>query len=207
MVAIEHEQEQPSIGAQYIKLIKGKRFVLYAGLLDLAHQSGLVQLLFNMLQSPNDNNGWTCIMHARTVWDDGRVFEEIGDATPQNTTRMVADHYIRVAATRAKARALRDALCIDMVASVEVGDDDDDLDAAPRDAEPRDAERSRPPEDRARPAYHGRQPDPVTRPQVVLIKRLALQAERAGRATGPFDFSTMTKREASDHITAMQGGS
>ena len=192
---------EPSIGEQYIKLIKGKRFVLYAGLLDLAHQSGLVQLLFSMLQSPNDNNGWTCIMHARTVWDDGRVFEEIGDSTPQNTTRMVADHYIRVAATRAKARALRDALNIKMLASVEVGDDDDDLDA-----EPRDAERSRPPEDRARPAYHGRPPEPATSPQVVLIKRLALQAERAGRPTGPFDFSTMTKREASDHITRLQGG-
>ena len=199
MVAI-HEPE-PSIGAQYIKMIKGNRFVLYAGLLDLAHKSGLVQLLFNMLQPPNDDNGWTCITHARTVWDDGRVFEEIGDATPQNTTRMVADHYIRVAATRAKARAFRDALNIDMVASVEVSDDDDDLDA-----EPRDAERSRPPEDRARPVYHGRQPEPATSPQVVLIKRLALQAERAGRPTGPFDFSTMTKREASDHITRLQGG-
>ena len=205
MVAIEHEQEQPSIGSQYIKLIKGKRFVLYAGLLDLAHQSGLVQLLFNMLQSPNDNNGWTCIMHARTVWDDGRVFEEIGDATPKNTTRMVADHYIRVAATRAKARAFRDALCIDMVASVEMGDDDDDLDAEPRDAEPRDDERPRPPEDMARPVYRGR-PDPVTTKQIELIKRLAVQAERSGRSAGPFNFSTMTKRQGSDHITTLQGG-
>jgi hypothetical protein len=202
---IKHEQEQPSIGSQYIKLIKGKRFVLYAGLLDLAHQSGLVQLLFNMLQSPNDNNGWTCIMHARTVWDDGRVFEEIGDATPQNTTRMVADHYIRVAATRAKARALRDALNIDMVASVEMGDDDDDLDDQPRDAETRDAG-PRPPEDMARPVYRGR-PDPVTTKQIELIKRLALQAERSGRPVRPpFDFSTMTKRQASDHITELQGG-
>ena len=206
MVALQQHAPEPRIKEQYIKLIKDKRFVLYAGLLDLGHQSGLVQLLFNMLQSPNDNNGWTCIMHARTVWDDGRVFEEIGDATPQNTTRMVADHYIRVAATRAKARALRDALNIDMVASVEVGDDDDDLDAEPRDDEPRDAGRSRPPEDRARSVYHGRQPEPATSPQVVLIKRLALQAERAGRPTGPFDFSTMTKREASDHITRLQGG-
>lgn len=198
-----HEPE-PSIGSRHIVVIKGRQYVMYAGLLDLAHRSGLLDILTEVVQCPSDGNRWTAIMACRAVFERG-TFTGIGDANPENTSALVAPHYIRIAETRAKGRALRDALNIDMVTREELGDSMPDDDES-RDDEPRDAERSRPPEDRGRPVYHGRPPEPATSPQVVLIKRLALQAERAGRPTGPFDFSTMTKREASDHITRLQGG-
>jgi len=45
-----------------------------------------------------------------------------GDATPTNTNRKVAPHFRRVALTRAKARVLRDALGVDLVAVEELSD-------------------------------------------------------------------------------------
>ena len=202
MVAIQHEPE-PSIGSQHIVMVKGRPYVMYAGLLDLAHRSGLLDILTEVVQCPSDGNGWTAIMLCRVVFERG-TFTGIGDANPDNTSAMVSAHYIRIAETRAKGRALRDALNIDMVTREELGESMPD-DAEPRDAEPRDDERSRPPEDMARPVYRGR-PEPVTTPQIALIKRLGAEAERAQRRAGPFNFSTMTKREASDHITRLQGG-
>ena len=48
---------------------------------------------------------------------------DMGDATPSNVTKKVAPHFRRVALTRAKSRALRDALNIDMVSVEELGED------------------------------------------------------------------------------------
>ena len=45
-----------------------------------------------------------------TVTTDKGVFEEWGDCTPYNVSKNIKPHFIRVAATRAKARALRDAV-------------------------------------------------------------------------------------------------
>ena len=42
-------------------------------------------------------------------------FTAVGDATPENVTARIAPHFIRMADTRAKARALRDALNIGAV--------------------------------------------------------------------------------------------
>lgn len=178
-------------------MIKGRPFVMYAGLLDLAHRSGPFDMITKRLQLPSDDNRWTAIFLCRVSFRHG-TFMGIGDANPENVSSIVSPHYIRVAETRAKGRALRDALGIPMVVREELGD------SMPDDDEPRDAG-PRPPEDMARPVYRGR-PDPVTTRQIELIKRLAVQAERSGRPAGPFNFSTMTKREASDHITALQGG-
>ena len=52
------------------------------------------------------------------------TYTGIGDANVQNTGKMVAAHYIRMAETRAKARALRDALNVGGAALEELGDDD-----------------------------------------------------------------------------------
>jgi hypothetical protein len=57
------------------------------------------------------------------IFEDGRRFEGSGDATPSNVTKKVAPHFRRVALTRAKSRALRDALNIDMVAVEERGEE------------------------------------------------------------------------------------
>lgn len=52
------------------------------------------------------------------------TFEESGDASPASVNRKVAVHFRRCALTRAKARALRDALGIDAVVLEELGEVD-----------------------------------------------------------------------------------
>lgn len=120
---------------------QGKQAVLYAGLLHLAHLDGLKEVSVTLVQVPSELNGMTAIAHATVVTEKG-TFSEIGDAAPTNVTRMIAQHIIRMAATRAKARALRDAVDIGMVAAEELGGDagDDEAAAAPaRPAGPRQA--------------------------------------------------------------------
>ncbi len=93
---------------------QGKDFVLYAGLLDLAHDSGLQSIETTLVQIPTEANGNTAIASAtvRLADPDGNVrsFAAVGDANPGNVNRLVANALIRMAETRAKARALRDAV-------------------------------------------------------------------------------------------------
>jgi hypothetical protein len=99
----------------------GREFVLYAGLLDLAHQEGLEEITTTLVQIPNEMNGMTAICHATVTTSKGR-YSGVGDACPTNVTRMMAPHLIRMAETRAKARALRDAVNVGMASIDEVED-------------------------------------------------------------------------------------
>ncbi len=101
----------------YIEL-RGKQVVTYRGLLALAHRSGLVGIVTELLQFPSKDNGDTAIVHATVTMgvEGGLVtFTGIGDANPKNVGRNIAPHAIRMAETRAKARALRDAVNIGVV--------------------------------------------------------------------------------------------
>ena len=60
------------------------------------------------------------VAFAWAYFKDGRKFWESGDATPGNVNSQVRAHFPRVALTRAKARCLRDALNIGIVAVEEV---------------------------------------------------------------------------------------
>ncbi len=102
---------------------QGKRFVLYAGLLEEAHSRGLRSVETELLQVPGAENGEVAIVKAVVRMEDGK-FSGIGDASPQNVGRMIAPHLIRMAETRAKARALRDAINIGVTAFEELGGDD-----------------------------------------------------------------------------------
>jgi hypothetical protein len=55
------------------------------------------------------------------------TFTGIGDASPSNVTRMIAPHLIRMAETRSKARALRDAVNVGVTALEELGDLDEQV--------------------------------------------------------------------------------
>jgi hypothetical protein len=110
---------------------QGKTFALYAGLLDEAHQNGLKSIRTRVLQAPTPENGDTTICVAEVEMGDGRVFSGIGDANPQNVGRNIAAHAIRMAETRAKARALRDAINVGTVALEELGDEDSDVESRP----------------------------------------------------------------------------
>lgn len=96
---------------QFIVDLQGKDFVLYQGLLDMAHQMGLYSLTTEILQFPTKENENTCIVQAiasGTRDNESYRFSDIGDANPANTGKKVAAHLIRLASTRSKARTLRD---------------------------------------------------------------------------------------------------
>lgn len=93
----------------YVNL-KGKQYALYAGVLDCATNNGLRSLTTELIQIPADENGHMAVVKARVEMEDGRVFEDYGDCSPQNTSAMIATAAIRMASTRAKGRALRDAI-------------------------------------------------------------------------------------------------
>jgi hypothetical protein len=85
-------------------------------LLTLAHERGLVSLKADFLSVTAE----LALAHAVATFADGRTFEESADATPANVNAKVRPHFPRMALTRSKARALRDALNISMVAVEEL---------------------------------------------------------------------------------------
>ena len=108
---------------EYMIERQGKRFVLYAGLLEEAHSRGLRSIETELLQVPAAENGDVAIVRAVVRMEEGK-FAGIGDASPQNVGRMIAPHLIRMAETRAKARALRDAINVGVTAFEELGGDE-----------------------------------------------------------------------------------
>jgi hypothetical protein len=108
---------------EYMIERQGKRFVLYAGLLEEAHSRGLRSIETELLQIPKSENGEVAIVKAVVRTEDGK-FTGIWDASPENVNRTIAPHVIRMAETRAKARALRDAINVGVTAFEELGGED-----------------------------------------------------------------------------------
>lgn len=108
---------------------QGKRMVLFAGLLDEAHQRGLRSIDTELVQAPGQDNGNTAIVKATVTMSAAGTgeyeprFSGIGDANPENVGRNIKPHLIRMAETRAKARALRDAVNVHALAFEELGGD------------------------------------------------------------------------------------
>jgi len=107
---------QPGIPQECIVQIQGKPFITFQGLLHLAHQQGLLSLKAAFLSVTAD----LALAKARAEFLDGRLFEECGDATPANVNSRIKPHFARMALTRAKARCLRDALNVTLVAVEEL---------------------------------------------------------------------------------------
>jgi len=83
--------------------------VAYAEILKIAHEEGLRSIATELLAPPSDDNGRLAIVKAVVEVEKGR-FEALGDADPISVEERFIPHLIRVAETRAKARALRDAV-------------------------------------------------------------------------------------------------
>lgn len=103
-----------TVKREYLIQQHGKDYILYAGLLDAAHSAGLVSIETELIQIPNETNGMVAICRAvvRLVDHAGvtRMFTAIGDADQTNVNRSITKHLVRMAETRSKARALRDAI-------------------------------------------------------------------------------------------------
>lgn len=125
VVGTEAASREIQIDSRFIMNIGGKDFVLYAGLLDLAHQKRLKKIIVDILQYPNQENGFTAICKAVAETTEGEVFTDIGDANSTNVNKKIAHHIIRMASTRAKARCLRDLTNVGLCSVEELGDSDD----------------------------------------------------------------------------------
>ena len=116
------EKRKPRLDERFIKTIDGKEFVLYSGLLDLAHQKHLISIDVELLQYPTKENEHTAVCKAIAKTATMGPFIDVGDANLTNCNAKVAKHIIRMASTRAKARCLRDLTNIGMTCLEELGD-------------------------------------------------------------------------------------
>jgi hypothetical protein len=113
---------------EFIVERQGRSFCLYAGLLDVAHQQGLKSIQTELIQIPTDANNRVAICSATVVLEQNgveRQFTGLGDAAPNNVAPAMQTCLLRMAETRAKARALRDAVNIGVAAFEELGEDDE----------------------------------------------------------------------------------
>ncbi|HHV71195.1 MAG TPA: hypothetical protein GXX38_01115 [Clostridia bacterium] len=105
----------------FVIKLQGKDYILFEGLLNLAHQEGLKKINTKLLQIPSAENGQIAVVQAEVETEKG-FFTGIGDASPSSVSRGLVPHIIRMAETRAIARALRFAVNIGMTTVEELGD-------------------------------------------------------------------------------------
>ncbi len=102
--------------------IQGKNHPTYGSILDRAHRNvtdrgfTYVGCREEVVQAPTMDNGMMAIVYAELTFEDdaGKEyrFGALGDATPDNVTGFVKPAFFRMASTRAKGRAMREALNI-----------------------------------------------------------------------------------------------
>jgi hypothetical protein len=185
---------------EYMIERQGKRFVLYAGLLEEAHNRGLRSIETELLQVPGKENGDVAIVKAVIRTEEGK-FAGIGDASPQNVTKAIAPHLIRMAETRAKARALRDAINVGVTAFEELGGEEEVVSAPTRSEENDGRPRAENEE--------GRGELPATRKQLNYLE--ALISDVVDDGIGRFEemvgkpVGELTREEASEWIGRLSG--
>ncbi|MEW8973622.1 MAG: hypothetical protein AB2375_05440 [Tissierellaceae bacterium] len=158
------------INEKFLINLQGKNYVTYEGLLDLAHQKGLQSIVVDILQIPSRENNMVAICKANASTEKEN-FVDIGDASPQSVNSALIPHIIRMASTRAKARALRDLTNIGMTSIEELSfeestAEDDEI-------------------------YQG---EPPTKRQLDTLKKLAEEANYQ------VNYETLTKRSAGNLI-------
>jgi hypothetical protein len=126
---------------RFVMQQSGRDYVTYPGLLDLAHRvsEGRFEIATTLVQVPTRDNGMVAIVTAQAILFDNtpegqelRRTSGIGDASPANVNRLMGAHLIRLAETRAKARALRDLLNVGAAALEELGPPEEETRPAPQ---------------------------------------------------------------------------
>jgi len=116
------ERQAPKLDERWITKIEGKEFVKYPGLLDLGHQKGISSIEVEIVQMPTGDNGNFAVCRATVMSKLGETYSDIGDANPSNCSSKVSKHLLRMASTRAIARALRSYTNVGMTALEELAD-------------------------------------------------------------------------------------
>lgn len=119
----KQEENKMEVDGKYIMKIKGNNFITFNGLLDTAHKNGLLGLQVKSMQVNVENKFAWCEVEAVFKGDGEHLkrFSGIGSGNMENCSDFVKGHFVEMAHTRANARALRNALNIDMVALEELG--------------------------------------------------------------------------------------
>ncbi len=107
------------IDERFIIQLQGKNYVTYEGLLDEAHRQGLERIKVDIVQLPSEKNSMTAVCKATASTGD-KTFTDFGDASPSSVGHNLIPHILRMASTRAKARALRDMTNIGITAIEEL---------------------------------------------------------------------------------------
>lgn len=178
---------------EFVITIGDKQFVTWAGLIDEATRTGLKSIEVEIVQVPDEANGCMAICRAGVEFEDGRTFREIGDANPKNVKPMVAPHLLRMAATRAKARCLRDALGVGTCSVEELSDD-----------EPSKAPASNGGGEQAPKASGSSGISPKQATMILGIVKSDLFGPDAKEAAQVFVDSNPTMKAASDYIRTLQ---
>lgn len=99
---------------------QGQDVVLVKGLLHLAHELGFRGIKTRFVQFPTKENDMTAFAETEVIDEFGRVWVDGGDANANNVGGQVKPHYPRMALTRSKGRALRDALGLGLLVDEEL---------------------------------------------------------------------------------------
>jgi hypothetical protein len=107
--------------------LKGKDYPTYGYILNKAHEAGLVGIATEIYQLEIDieKQRLFCIVKATVTMETNgvtKVYQAYGDASNKNVNSMIVPHFIRMAETRAKGRALRDAVNIGQTMAEELGE-------------------------------------------------------------------------------------
>ena len=116
---------------EWIVSKNGKKFIKYAGLLFIAHEMGL-QSVISVPVYEDYEKGRFCfkatVKGFKTIeTEEGNktfecIFQDEGDASLNNTNKMIHPHIRRMASTRAIVRALRLYTGVGMTAFEELND-------------------------------------------------------------------------------------
>ena len=121
IIPIKKRELSDEFRSEFIINIQGKDYILYGGLITLAHAEGFKGFKPPVVvETPTKDNGGLIIVIATAVDKDGNEWSALGDGDNVNVGAKVIKHKCRVAETRAKGRALRDMLGIDILLIEEV---------------------------------------------------------------------------------------
>ena len=122
------------------RVIGSRDVVRYAALLNRAHDEGLKSIKTKLVQVPAETNNLVAVATAEVETEKG-IFSGTADASPANTTSRMERYLIALAETRAKARALRDAVNIGVVSLEEIVGENGDGDYLSSKREPKEPPR------------------------------------------------------------------
>jgi hypothetical protein len=117
---------QPEVDkSKWVVNLQGKDYATWPWVLHESHERGLLGIDCTLVQIPAADNGNVAIVKAVARFEGGKEFNAYGDASPNNVNAKIATALIRMAETRAKGRALRDACDIGMTLQEELGEMED----------------------------------------------------------------------------------